>query len=97
MSVATEKLTRGRFRDLYGDHKPNYELIDGVPEQKASGSKRHARLQVILSQMLEELGFRRGHRIDARHQRDVGPGPGCRRHPRPGNRRDLPELASPPW
>jgi Uma2 family endonuclease len=51
-------LTRDRFRELYDDHKPNYELIDGVPEPKALGSKRHARLQLILAQMLEELGFR---------------------------------------
>ena len=56
--IAAERLTRDRFRELYGDHKPNYELIDGVPEQKSLVSKRHARLQVILSQMLEELGFR---------------------------------------
>jgi hypothetical protein len=34
MSVATEKLTRDRFREMYADRKPNYELIDGVPEQK---------------------------------------------------------------
>jgi len=56
--IATEKLTRERFRELYADRKPNYELIDGVPEQKALGSKRHSYLTLILAQMLEELGFR---------------------------------------
>jgi Uma2 family endonuclease len=58
MSVVTEKLTRARFRELYADQKPNFELIDGRAEQKALGSKRHARLQAILSRMLEELGLR---------------------------------------
>jgi hypothetical protein len=58
MSVLSEKLTRERFRELYADEKPNCELIDGRPERKALGSKRHARLQLILGQMLDELGFR---------------------------------------
>jgi Uma2 family endonuclease len=58
MSVVTEKLTRARFRELYADQKPNWELIDGIPEQKALGSKRHACLQGILGRILEELGFR---------------------------------------
>jgi Uma2 family endonuclease len=60
MSLVTEKLTRDRFRELYADQKPNWELIDGIPEQKALGSKRHAYLQLILGRMLEELGFRAG-------------------------------------
>jgi Uma2 family endonuclease len=60
MSSSTEKLTRERFRELYADRKPNFELIDGVAEQKAMGSKRHAFLQGILYRMLEELGFRTG-------------------------------------
>ncbi len=58
MSVLSEKLTREQFRDLYAGEKPNFELIDGRPEQKALGSKRHARLQVILGRMLDDLGFR---------------------------------------
>jgi Uma2 family endonuclease len=60
MSVSSEKLTRERFRELYADRKPYFELIDGTPEQKALGTKRHARLQAILSEMLQELGFRAG-------------------------------------
>ena len=58
--MVTEKFTRERFRGLYADQKPNWELIDGVPEQKALGSKRHSYLQWILAQMLNELGFRPG-------------------------------------
>jgi len=58
MSVLTEKLTRERFRELYADQKPNWELIEGQPEQKALGSRLHSYLQAILCQMLEELGFR---------------------------------------
>jgi hypothetical protein len=38
MSVVTEKLTRARFRELYADQKPNFELIDGRAEQKALGA-----------------------------------------------------------
>jgi len=57
-NVLAEKLTRECFRERYADRKPAFELIDGVPEQKALGSKRHARLQGILCRILEELGFR---------------------------------------
>jgi Uma2 family endonuclease len=60
MSVVSEKLSRDRFRELYADSKPNFELIDGIPEQKALGSKRHAYLQGILCRMLDDLGFRAG-------------------------------------
>ena len=60
MSVLTEKLTRERFRERYADAKPNFELIDGIPEQKALGSKRHSYLQLILGRMLDDLGFRTG-------------------------------------
>jgi Uma2 family endonuclease len=55
--ILQEKLSRERFRELYGDRKPAFELIDGEPEQKALGSKKHSRLQWILGVMLEELGF----------------------------------------
>jgi Uma2 family endonuclease len=68
MSVLTEKFTRERFRELYADQKPNWELIDGVPEQKALGSKRHSYLQWILAQMLNELGFRPGELKERRHR-----------------------------
>jgi Uma2 family endonuclease len=60
MSVVAEKLTRQRFRELYADRKPNWELIDGAPEQKALPSKRHSYLQWILAVMLDDLGFRTG-------------------------------------
>jgi Uma2 family endonuclease len=60
VGVLDEKLTRERFRELYADRKPYFELIDGQPEQKALGTKRHAFLQAILSEMLQELGFRAG-------------------------------------
>src|SRR5262245_8588492 len=60
MSVVTERLTRERFRELYADQKPNWELIDGKPEQKALPSRRHSFLQGILGRMLDDLGFRTG-------------------------------------
>jgi Uma2 family endonuclease len=58
MSLLEEKLTRDKFRKLYQDCKPSYELIEGRLEQKALGSRRHASLQGILFRMLQELGFR---------------------------------------
>jgi Uma2 family endonuclease len=55
--AAAEKLTRDRFREQYLDRKPYFELIDGVPEQKALGSRKHALLQLILGRMLDDLGL----------------------------------------
>jgi len=42
MQVLPEKLTHESFRALYCDRKPAFELIDGQPEPKALGSRRHA-------------------------------------------------------
>jgi Uma2 family endonuclease len=58
MNVIHEKLTQQRFRKLYASRKPQFELIGGLAEPKASGSKRHALLQLILCRILRELGFR---------------------------------------
>ena len=55
--ILQEKLSRERFRELYADRKPAFELIDGSPEQKARGSKKHSVWQWILGVMLGELGF----------------------------------------
>jgi Uma2 family endonuclease len=52
------RLSRERFRKLYADHKPAFELIDGIPEQKAVATVEHSSLQVVLGVMLGELGFR---------------------------------------
>jgi hypothetical protein len=45
MQVLPEKLTRARFREVHGDRKPAFKLIDGPPEPKALGSRRHAGLK----------------------------------------------------
>jgi hypothetical protein len=58
MTSLTGKLTREYFREAYADRKPAFELINGYPEQKALGSKRHSILQGILYSILKELGFR---------------------------------------
>ena len=58
MSAITEKLTCQRFRDSYADRKPYFELIDGLPEQKALPTKLHSILQFVLAVMLKELGFK---------------------------------------
>jgi hypothetical protein len=33
--IVQKKLSRERFRELYGDSKPTFELIEGISEQKA--------------------------------------------------------------
>jgi Uma2 family endonuclease len=58
MSVAAEKLTRERFRATYAERKPNYELLDGEPLQKPLPTRLHSVLQLVLSMMLRELGFK---------------------------------------
>lgn len=58
MSVAAEKLTRERFRALYAQRKPNYELLDGEAVQKPLPTRLHSILQFVLSVMLKELGFK---------------------------------------
>jgi Uma2 family endonuclease len=58
MSVLEQKLTSERFRELYRESKPYFELIDGVPEQKPAGTWDNSRLQTVLAVMLGELGFR---------------------------------------
>ena len=58
MGVVAEKLTSKRFRELFNDEKPYFELLDGEPVQKVLGTNLHSILQFILSLMLLELGFR---------------------------------------
>lgn len=60
MSAVVHKLSVEEFRATYGECKPNYELLDGEAVQKALGTKRHSYMQVILSLILEELGFNSG-------------------------------------
>ena len=58
MSVASEKLTRERFRTIYAQRKPPYELLDGVAVQKSLPPRLHSILQLVLSLMLKDLGFK---------------------------------------
>ena len=58
MSVAAEKLTRYAFREMYAQRKPYYELLDGAAVQKSLPTRLHSILQLILSVMLKELGFK---------------------------------------
>ena len=58
MSVAAEKLTRDRFRAMYAHCKPYYELLGGDAVQKSAPARLHSILQLVLSMMLKELGFK---------------------------------------
>ena len=58
MSVAAENLARDAFREMYAQHKPYYELLDGTAVQKSSPTRLHSILQFVLSVILKELGFK---------------------------------------
>jgi len=46
--IVQEKLSWQRFRELYGGRKPAFELIGGIPEQKALSTTEHSFLQTVL-------------------------------------------------
>ena len=96
MSAVTPKLTRQAFREIYADRKPNWELIDGEPEQKALGSKRHSFLQLILGQMLGELGYRTGAELTLEINEDWEPVPDIAGMLRPDTDKDAVYQKSPP-
>jgi Uma2 family endonuclease len=57
MSAITEhRLSLQRFRELYAECKPRFELIDGVAVQKASPTNLHSILQFVLALMLKDSG-----------------------------------------
>lgn len=58
MSVAADRLTRERFREIYAQRKPYFELLDGEAVQKSVPTKLHSILQFVLSVLLKELGFK---------------------------------------
>jgi len=58
MSTIAEKLTSDRFREMYAQRKPHFELLDGDPVQKTLPTKLHSILQLVLCLMLKELGFK---------------------------------------
>ncbi|MBV8808447.1 MAG: Uma2 family endonuclease [Acidobacteriaceae bacterium] len=58
MNTVAEKLTPERFREMYAQRKPYFELLDGEAVQKALPTKLHSILQFVLSVMLKELGFK---------------------------------------
>lgn len=58
MSAPAEKLTSERFRELYAQRKPHFELLDGEAFQKTLPTKFHSILQFVLCLILRELGFK---------------------------------------
>lgn len=58
LSTVAEKLTPERFREMYAQRKPHFELLDGEAIQKALPTKLHSILQLVLCLMLKELGFK---------------------------------------
>lgn len=58
MGAIAEQLTPQRFREMYAQRKPNFELLDGEAIQKSLPTKFHSVLQFVLCLMLKELGFK---------------------------------------
>ncbi len=58
MGAVVEQLTTQRFREMYAQRKPNFELLDGEAIQKALPTKFHSVLQFVLCLILKELGFK---------------------------------------
>ena len=58
MSAVAEKLSVERFRELYAQRKPYFELLDGEAVQKAVPTKLHSIMEYILGLMLRDLGFK---------------------------------------
>ncbi len=58
MSAVAQRLTAQRFREMYAQRKPHFELFDGIAVQKALPTKLHSILQFVLSLMLKEFGFK---------------------------------------
>jgi len=58
MGAIAEKLSSERFREMYAQRKPYFELLDGEAIQKALPTKLHSILQLVLCLMLKELGFK---------------------------------------
>jgi Uma2 family endonuclease len=58
MSLATERIERERFREMYAGQKPHFELLDGEAVQKPLPTRLHSILQFVLAVMLKELGFK---------------------------------------
>ncbi len=58
MSAVAEKLTSAKFRAMYAQRKPHYELLGGEAVQKALPTRLHSILQLVLCLMLKELGFK---------------------------------------
>lgn len=58
MSAVVEKLSSKRFREIYAQGKPYFELLNGEAVQKALPTKFHSVLQLVLSLILKELGFK---------------------------------------
>lgn len=46
------------FRERFAQHKPTYELLDGVPVQKTLPTRLHSILQFVLAVLLKEIGFK---------------------------------------
>lgn len=58
MSAVAEQLTSPRFREMYAQRKPTFELLDGEAIQKALPTKLHSILQFVLCLLLKDLGFK---------------------------------------
>jgi len=57
VTAVLERLTLEQFREKYADEKPYWEFWGGEAIQKPLPTRLHAKLQLLIANMLQELGY----------------------------------------
>ena len=57
MPAVFERLTLDEFRDKYADENPYWEYWNGTAVRKSLPTRLHAKLQLLLAIMLQEIGY----------------------------------------
>lgn len=74
-TVAAEKLTLAEFEKLHGGCKPHYEYWYGEAVQKPVATLLHGLLQIIISRLLRELGYKSASEVTLKIAADFQPIP----------------------
>jgi Uma2 family endonuclease len=75
MDTVTEKITLAEFEKQYGHEKPYYEFWHGEAVQKSMPTWIHGLLQMILSSLLSEAGYKAGSEVKLKIDPDFHPVP----------------------
>ncbi len=75
MATVANKLTVAEFEKQYGYEKPYYEFWHGEAVQKSMPTWIHGLLQIILSRLLSEAGYKAGSEVKLKIDPDFHPVP----------------------